>query len=103
MPIKVEDAKKYKGYEVDEVRIANFLTQNKGNAFSEEEIEKGIGIKLPIYTPDGTGSNWTWENVGKFTSYVISAVSFSRMLEEMVKKRRINVSEVAGKKYYFIE
>jgi hypothetical protein len=103
MPIKIQDAKKYEGYEEDEVKIANFLTKNEGNAFTEEEIEEGIGKKPLVSTPDEKGSNWTWQNVAKFTLNVISGVSFEHTLEEMVKKKRIHVREVDGKKYYFIE
>jgi len=103
MPIKVEDAKRYKGYEEDEVKIATFLTENKGNAFTEEEIEKGIGKTDFTYTPDKRGSYWTWQNVGLFTLNVINGVFFRTTLEEMVEKGKISVSEVAGKKYYFIE
>ena len=103
MPIKVEDAKKYKGYKRDEVKIASFLTKNKGNAFTEEEIEKGIGKIPTVYAPDEKGSYWTWQNVGAFALGVIDGVFFRSTLEEMVKKEKIRVSEVAEKKYYFIE
>jgi hypothetical protein len=103
IPIKVEDAKKYKGYKEDEVKIASFLTNNKGNAFTEEEIEKGIGKTPIVYTPDEKGSYWTWQNVGLFTVGVIDGIFFRTTLEEMVKKGKIRVSEVAGKKYYFID
>ena len=103
MPIKVEDAKKYEGYEEDEVKIAGFLTKNTGNAFSLDEIMKGIGETPIVYTKDEKGSYWTWENAGKFARDVANSILFSNTLDEMVKKRKINVREVAGKKYYFIE
>jgi len=103
MPIEVEDAKKYKGYEEDEVRIANFLTENKSKAFTEEEIEKGIGKKSLTYAPDEKGSYWTWQNVGNLTLNVLNGLFLRDTLKQMVKKGKIRVSEVAGKEYYFIE
>lgn len=103
MPIKVEDAKKYKGYKEDEVKIADFLTKNKSDAFTEEEIGKGIGKTSIVYAPDEKGSYWTWQNVGLFTLNVVNGIFFRSILEEMVKKGKIRVSEVAGKRYYFIE
>lgn len=102
MPIKVEDAKKYKGYEEEEVKITHFLERNKGNAFTEEEIIKGIGKTDIPYTPDEKRSYWTWQNVGAFTLNVMYRVFFRQTLNKMVQKGKINVSEVAGKEYYFI-
>lgn len=103
MPIKVEEAKKYAGYEDDEVKIAKFLTKNSGQAFLEDEIMRGIGKTQLSFTPDEKGSYWTGQNVGFFALNVASIVFFRNTLENMVRKRKINVSEVAGKKYYFIE
>jgi len=102
MPIKVEDAKKYEGYEEDEVKIASFLTRNTGNAYSQDEIMKGIGKTPMVYAKDEKGSSWTWENAGKFALDVANSIFFRNTLDEMVKKRKINVREVAGKKYYFL-
>lgn len=103
MPIKVEEAKKYKGYKEDEVKIARFLEKNKGNAFTPEEIRKGIGRTDIVYTADEKGDYWTWQNAGFFALNVADRVLFNMTLEEMVKERKISVSEVAGKKYYFVE
>ncbi len=103
LPIKVEDAKKYKGYKEDEVKIANFFSKNKGNAFTEEEIWKGVGKTDIIYTPNEKDSYWTWQNVGAFTLNVINGVFFRTTLNKMVQQGKISVSEVAGKKYYFVE
>jgi hypothetical protein len=103
MPIKVEEAKKYDAYSEDEVKIVNFLTKNRGNAFAEEEVMRGIG-KIPVaYPQDEKGSYWTWRNVGEFAVAVVNGVSFRQTLGEMVKKGRIKVSEVAGKIYYYLE
>jgi len=103
MPMKVEDVKKYEGYEEDEVKIASFLTKDKGNAFSQDEIMKGIGETPMVYAKDEKGSYWTWENAGKFALDVANRILFGKTLDEMVKKRKINVREVAGNKYYFME
>lgn len=103
MSIKTEDAKKYKGYQEDEVKIANFLNTNKGNAFTEEKIEVGIGQKPLNYIPDEKGSNWNWQNVGNFTINLLNGLSLRNTLNEMVRKGRIKVSEVAGIKYYYID
>jgi hypothetical protein len=103
MPIKAEDAKKYKGYQEDEVKIAQFLEKNKGNAFTDEEVMKGIGKTPKVYTPDEKGSYWTWQNVGNFTVEVLGAVSFRNTLNDMVRKGKIKVSEVAGITYYYID
>ena len=103
MPIKVEEARKYKGYKEDEVKIARFLEKNKGNAFTAEEIRKGIGRIDIAYTPDEKGSLLTLQNVSSFTVNVLDRVFFIRTLNEMAQKRKISVSEVAGEKYYFIE
>jgi hypothetical protein len=103
MPLKVEEAKRYDAYAEDEVKIVSFLTKNKGNAFAEEEIMRGIGKPSVAYTQDEKGSYWTWRNVGEFAVAVINGVSFRQTLGEMVKKGKIKVSEVAGKIYYYIE
>jgi hypothetical protein len=103
MPMKVEDVKKYEGYEEDEVKVASFLNKNMGNAFLQDEIMKGIGVTPIVYAKDEKGSYWTWENTGKFALEVANRVLFGRTLDEMVKKRKINVREVAGRKYYFVE
>jgi hypothetical protein len=102
MPIKVEDAKKYKGYEEDEIKIARFLNEHPENAYTQDEIMKGIGMIPIVYAKNENGSYWTWENAGKLALDVARSVSFEKTLDEMVKKGRIKVSEVAGKKYYFI-
>lgn len=103
MPIRVEDAKKYEGYEEDELKIAKFLTTNIDKAFTEEEIAKGIGKQDLAYTPDEKGSNWTWQNVANFTVNVLDGIFFRDTLNQMVKQNKISVREVAGKKYYFTE
>jgi len=103
MPIKVEDAKKYEGYEQDEVKIHKFLTTNIDKAYAEEEIAKGIGKEDLAYTPDEKGSNWTWQNVANFTVNVLNGISFRDTLDQMVNQNKISVREVAGKKYYFAE
>lgn len=103
MSIKVEEAKKYKGYKKDEVKIARFLEKNKGNAFNLEKIRKGIGRIDIAYTPDEKDSYWTWQNVGSLTLNVLDRVFLRTTLDEMVQKGKISVSEVAGEKYYFIE
>lgn len=103
MPMKVEDVKKYEGYEEDEVKIASFLSKDMGNAFSLDEIMKGIGETPIAYAKDEKGSYWTWENTGKFALDVANRILFKNTLDGMVKKGKINVREVAGKKYYFIE
>ncbi len=103
MPLKVEDAKKYDAYVEDEVKIVSFLAKNKGNAFAEEEIMRGIGKAPPAYTQDEKGSYWTWQNVGEFAVGVTEGVLFRQTLGEMVKKGKIRASEVARKIYYFIE
>jgi hypothetical protein len=102
MPMKVEDAKKYEGYQEDEVKIARFLNEHKGNAYTLEEIMKGIGGTPIPFTPNEKGSYWTWENAGKFALEVANFVFFRNTLNEMVKKGRIKISEVAGKKYYYV-
>lgn len=103
MPIKVEEAKKYKGYAEDEVKIAHFLDKNEGDAFTEEEIRKGIGKTDIAFVPDEKGSYWTLPNVGSFTLNVLDNIFFRQTLNEMAKKGKISVSEVSGKKYYFTE
>lgn len=102
MPIRVEDAKKYRGYEEDEIKIVKFLESHKGYAYASEEIRKGIGFSA-VYVPDEQGSYWPPQNIGMFILDVSHAVLFDMTLERMVKEGKISVSEVAGKKYYFIE
>jgi hypothetical protein len=102
MPIKVEDAKKYKGYEEDEIKILKFLEAHKGYAYTSEEIRKGLGFKA-IYIPDEKGSYLTLRNIGMFALDVAHAVLFEMNLDQMVRKGKIKVSEVAGEKYYFVE
>ncbi|MEM3489337.1 MAG: hypothetical protein QXJ62_03645 [Nitrososphaeria archaeon] len=102
MPIKVEDAKKYKRWEENEIKIAKFLEAHKGYAYTSEEIREGIGFRV-VYTPDEHGSYLTPQNIGVFILDVSHAVLFEMILEQMVKKGRISCTEVAGKKYYFIE
>ena len=85
------------------MKIASFLTRKTGNAFLQDEIMEGIGETSMVYTKDEKGSYWTWENAGKFALDVANRILFRNTLDEMVKKRKINVREVAGKKYYFID
>jgi len=73
MPIKVEDAKKYKGYEEDELKIVKFLESHKGYAYTSDELRKEIGFR-GVYIPDERGSYWTWQNVGMFALDVTNAV-----------------------------
>jgi hypothetical protein len=103
MPIKVEDAKKYEGYEEDEVKIARFLNEHAENAYTQDEITKGIGMTPTVYTKDEKGSYWTWENAGKFALHVANRILFKDTLEKMVKTGKIKASESGGKRYYFIE
>lgn len=100
IPIKIDEAKKYKGYEEDEIKIIKFLEAHKGYAYTSEEIRKGIGFEV-TYVPDEKGS--TLQNIGMLVLDIAHVVLFNMELERMVKERKINVSEVAGKKYYFIE
>lgn len=97
MPIKSEDAKKYKGYEGDEIKIAFFLEKNKGTAFTSEEVIKGLGNMG--FAPDEKGSYWTWQNLGT----LLNAVSLRTTLDNMVRKGKVKVSEVAGITYYYID
>jgi len=103
MPIKVEDARKYKGYEKTEFKIVKFLDKNKGNAFTLKEIEEGIGRKDIGYAPNEKGSHWTWQNVGSFALNVTTAVMFYMTLDRMVREEKISVSEIGGEEYYFLE
>lgn len=103
MPKKVEDVKKYAGYEEDEVKIASFLSRNTGNAYSQDEIMKGIGKPSIVYTKDEKGSTLTWGNAGRFALEIAQMVLFGNKLDEMVKTGKISVREVAGEKYYFTE
>jgi hypothetical protein len=100
--MEIEDAKKYEGYGEDEVKIARFL-EEKSKAYTEDEIREGIGKTPMVYNKDQKGSYWTWENAGKFALEVSRNVLFGITLDEMVKKGKIKVSEVAGTKYYFVE
>jgi hypothetical protein len=102
MPIRVEDAKKYKGWEEDEIKIVKFLESHKGYAYTSEEIRKGLGFNI-AYTPDERGSYLTPQNIAMFTLDVADRVLFEMALDRMVKERKINTAEVGGKKYYFIE
>jgi hypothetical protein len=102
MSIKVEEAKKYEGYEQDEFKIAQFLENHKGYAYTFGEIRKEIGLKT-AYNPDEHGSYWTGQNVGMFALDVADAVLLSMTLERMVRDGKINAREIAGKRYYFIE
>jgi hypothetical protein len=103
MPIRIEEAKKYKGYTEDEVKVARFLERNRGSAFTEEEIRRGIGKIDIAYAPDERGSYFTLPNIGSFTINVLDRVFLRNTLEEMVKKNKIGVSEVSGERYYFTE
>jgi|GEM_PF-2776435 len=103
MPIKVEDARKYKGYEETELKIVKFLEKDKGNAFTSKEIREGIGRKDIGYSPNEKDSYWTWQNVGLFALNVTNDVLFDMKLDRMVQERKISVSEVTGKEYYFLE
>lgn len=102
MPIKVEDAKKYKGYEGTEFKISKFLEKNKGNAYTSKEIRKGIGRSEGVYNPDEKGSYWTWENVGMFALLLVHDLVFDTILERMVEDGKIRASEVGGKEYYYL-
>jgi len=103
MPIKVGDAKKYEGYEEIGVKIARFLTEHMGNAYTIDEIMKGIGETSMTYAKDEKGSYWTWENAGKFALDVANIVFFKNTLEQMAKTGKIKASEVGGVNYYFME
>jgi len=45
MPIKVEDAKRFSGYDQLEVMIIKFLESHKDNAYAAEEIRQYLGLK----------------------------------------------------------
>jgi len=102
MPIKTEEAKKYKGYKEEEIKIVKFLETHREYAYTAEEIRQGIGFGA-VYIPDEKGSYWTPQNIGMFVLDIVHAVLFEMRLERMAKEGKISVSEVAGKKYYFIE
>jgi hypothetical protein len=102
MPIKVEEAKKYKGYEKDEIKMVKFLETHKGYAYTSEEIRKGLGFEA-TYIPDEKGSYLTPQNIGMFVLDLSHAVLFEMTLDRMAEEGKIRVREVAGKKYYSLE
>lgn len=99
---KVEELKKFKGYEEDEIAIAKWLQARKGQAYTYIEINKAIKGDIPI-NPDEKGSYWNWENVGVFTLNVLALSLFRDTLKKMVEAGKIKMIPEHGEEYYYYE
>jgi hypothetical protein len=86
MPIKVEDAKRFSGYDQLEVMIIKFLESHKDNAYSAEEIRQNLGLK----------------HDNPILDFVL-AFAFSFILHNMVREGKVKVSTVGGIDYYYVE
>jgi len=86
MPIKVEDAKRFSGYDQLEVMIIKFLESHKDNAYAAEEIRQNLGLKHndPIFD-------------------AVLAFVFSLILHNMAREGKVKVSTVGGIDYYYVE
>jgi len=86
MPIKVEDAKRFGGYEQLEVMIIKFLESHKDNACTAEEIRENLGLKHDNPKLD-----------------FALAFAFSFFLHIMAREGKVKVSTVGGINYYYVE
>ncbi len=102
IPMPIDEVKKYTNYEAEEIKIAKFLEAHKTQAFTSNEIYEGLKKSIP-HRPNEKGSYWTWDNVGVFALNVLNQYTFSSTLRQMVKSGKIQVKQVKGQEYYFIE
>jgi hypothetical protein len=86
MPIKVEDAKRFSGYDQLEVMIIKFLESHKDNAYAAEEIRQNLGLK----------------HDNPILDFVL-AFAFSFILHNMAREGKVKVSTVGGIDYYYVE
>ena len=86
MPIKVEDAKRFSGYDQLEVMIIKFLESHKDNAYAAEEIRQNLGLK----------------HDNPILDFVL-AFAFSFILHNMAREGKVKVSTVGGINYYYVE
>jgi hypothetical protein len=99
MPIKVEDAKRFRGYEELEIRITKFLESHREYAYTSDEIREALGLKIKP-----PSNELTLQNIGLAVLDAFFAAYFEVfVLDRMVKEGKIKVSEVGGKKYYYVE
>jgi len=79
MPIKVEDAKRFSGYDQLEVMIIKFLESHKDNAYAAEEIRQNLSLK----------------HDNPILDFVL-AFAFSFILHNMAREGKVKVSTVGA-------
>jgi len=98
MPIKVEDAKRFSGYDQLEVMIIKFLESHREYAYTSDEIREALGLKIKP-----PSNELTLQNIGLIILDAVSAVAFEYILSNMVREGKVKVSMVGGKNYYYVE
>jgi hypothetical protein len=98
MPIKIEDAKRFGGYEQLEVMIIKFLESHKDNAYTSEEIRENLGLKIKP-----PSNELTLQNIALIALDAASAVAFEYFLNNMAREGKVKVSTVGGINYYYVE
>ena len=86
MPMKVDDLDKYENYNELEMKIAKFLEEHRGTAYTCDEIYEHLYKKA---TPYG------WEDVVLF-------LPFCWILGNMAMEGKIKSRYAGGKVYYYI-
>ena len=102
MPMRVDDLKKYENYEEEEIRIAKFLEQHRGFAYTYEELHGELHKRLD-YEPDEKGSYLTLKNIGKLSLNIVGLYAFSQILRNMAKEGKIKMKMAKGEEYFYIE
>lgn len=90
MPKKVNELKKYEGYETDEIKISKWLEENKGKAYEFKELWEETKGSL-LLTPDEKGTNSTWKDFGILSINLLNMYSFRTTLNKMVDDGKIKM------------
>jgi hypothetical protein len=76
MPIRVEDAKRFRGCGELEVMIVKFLESHREYAYTSDEIRETLGLKMKPLS-----NRLTLQNIGLIILDVISAVALEYILK----------------------
>ena len=98
MPIKIEDVKKFEGYESEEIQIVKYLETFLGEAFTAEELFKILGKEKQI----DSGANERTQLLTGLVNITQLAI-FRNNLNIMVEEEKLKTGIYENEQYFWIE
>ena len=90
MPMKVDDLEKYGNYTELEMKIAKFLEEHKGTAYTWSEIYESLNRKIEPRT---------W---GEAAIHTDGLILYSMVLRNMVIEGKIKSHYAGGNMYFYL-